>query len=177
MLRNIWRNSFLVVIMTSLVGCGFHLRGADHYGELPFHTAVITTSPGVSHEVKTALALQLHQSGIQILDTQAADVQIVLMATKITSTSTSSGLGDRTSELLKFTQAFKVTDLVTGKLIVGGDSVVYRDRKINISDALASNSELQSIRKSMSQKIARQIVERIHRALAYEQTDKAVVGQ
>ena len=178
MLKRIWVNSFLIVIMVSLMGCGFHLRGAGLSGSLPFQTAQIEVNGAVTKDVQMALKLQLLQSGVEVLESQSAEVQIQLMSTQIKATRTSSRLGDATSELMKLTQPFKVTNLTTGKMIVSGESVVYRDRKINITDALASNSELRSIQKSMSEQVASQIVERVRRAMiANTQVTQPVVNK
>jgi len=164
MLRNIWRNSFLAVIMTSLVGCGFHLRGAGSNGALPFKTVQLEMSSGVRNEIQVSLKRQLNQSLVTIVDGESADVQISLMPTQFKSTGTSSKLGDTTSELLVMNQQFKALNLTTGKIIEEGKSTVYRDRQINTSAALASNSELRSILKSMSEEVANQILDRIRRA-------------
>ena len=178
MLKKIGLNSIIVLVLVSLVGCGFHLRGAGLSGSLPFQTAQIETNGTVTKNVQKALKLQLLQSGVEVLESQSAEIQIQLMSTKSNSTSTSSRLGDTTSELIKVTQPYKVTNLTTGKIIVSGESVVYHDSKINITDALASNRELRSIQKAMSEKVASQIIERIRRAmLAKTQVTQSVVNK
>ena len=179
MLKKIGLNSFLALLVASLVGCGFHLRGIDSNGVLPFQTAQLEMAGGVREDIQMAMQRQLNQASVKILDSQAAEVQIQLMPTQYKSSRTSSRLGDATSELIKMTQRFTVINLDSGEKVVSGESTVYRDRQINTSVALSSNSELRSIQKSMSEEIARQILDRIRRAslVSTESQSNAVSNQ
>lgn len=152
--------------MTQLSACGFHLRGMESTGALTFKSAQIEVTEGVMSDIEGALERQLTYAGVTLLDNQTADIQINLLATSYSaSRTTTSGLGDTTSELLKMTQSFKVVDLVTGQNIVADSSSVYRDRQINTEAVLSSDSELRSIKKTMTEDLARQILDRIRRAM------------
>ena len=164
--QTIARTGLIVLMIAILAGCGFHLRGLDSNGALAFQTAQIESANGVRPEVQLALQRQMRQANVTVLDSQAAEVQIQLSATQFESSRTSARLGDATSELIRMTQPFKAIDLTSGQEITSGKSSVYRDRQINTAVALASDSELRSIQKSMSEEIARQIVDRVRRTMS-----------
>jgi len=156
-------------MFTQLSGCGFHLRGFDSKGLLTFNSAQLQIEPGVRADIERAVTQQLTRSGVILLKDLTAEVQIQLLPTQYKATRTSSsGLGDATSELVKMTQGFKVTDLTSGAVILSDTSTVYRDRQINTDTALASESELRTIQKSMSAELARQVLDRIRRAMPLE---------
>jgi len=166
MLKKLGFYSLLLLLVTQLSACGFHLRGMDSVGALTFKSAQLQVGKSVMPGIESALQRQLNYSGVTLLDNQTAEVQIQLLATNYTaSRTTTSGLGDTTSELLKMTQSFKVIDLVTGQNIVSDSSSVYRDRQINTAAVLSSDSELRSIKKNMAEDLARQILDRIRRAM------------
>jgi len=166
MLKKLGFYSLLFLLVTQLSACGFHLRGMDSAGALTFKSAQIQVGKGVMPGIESALQRQLKYSGVTLLDNQTAEVQIQLLATNYSaSRTTTSGLGDTTSELLKMTQSFKVVDLVTGQNIVSDSSSVYRDRQINTAAVLSSDSELRSIKKNMTEDLARQILDRVRRAM------------
>ncbi|WEJ62247.1 LPS-assembly lipoprotein LptE [Thiomicrorhabdus lithotrophica] len=166
MLKKLGLYSLLFLLVAQLSACGFHLRGMGSVGALTFKSAQIEVSAGVMPDIEAALERQLKYSGVELLDNQTAEVQIKLLATNYTASRTStSGLGDTTSELLKMTQSFKVIDLVTGQNIVSDSSSVYRDRQINTAAVLSSDSELRSIKKTMTEDLARQILDRVRRAM------------
>ena len=62
-------------------------------------------------------------------------------------------------------QAFEVEEVATEAMLLTAEVSSYRDQQIDNNALLASSRELQDIQKQMSQEIARQIVDRINRAL------------
>ncbi|BCN94021.1 hypothetical protein THMIRHAM_18060 [Thiomicrorhabdus immobilis] len=157
--------ALLAVMLLQLSGCGFHLRGLGSTGALPFKSAQIQADSNVREELVLALKRQLNSVQVEVLDNQTAEVQILLMPTQYQASRTSTRLGDATSQLLKMTQSFQVINLTSGEKIISGSSEVYRDRQINTAVALASDNELRTIQKSMSEELARQILDRVARAL------------
>jgi LPS-assembly lipoprotein len=169
MLKSLGFYTFLMMLFTQLAGCGFHLRGLDSTGALTFKSAQLEMGSGVKAEFEKALVRQLSSSGVTLLQDQSAEVQIQLPATQYESTRTSSsGLGDATSELLKMTQPFTAVDLLSGKTIASDSSSVYRDRQINTASVLSSDSELRSIQQAMSEELARKVIDRIRRSMQAE---------
>ncbi|WP_029408157.1 LPS assembly lipoprotein LptE [Thiomicrorhabdus sp. Milos-T2] len=160
--------SGLGLLILQLSGCGFHLRGLESTGALPFKSVQIQASNNVRDDLVTALKRQLKNSQVAVLEDQTAEVQIQLNPTGYKATTTSTSSGDTTSQLLKMSQSFQVIDLQSGEKMLSATSEVYRDRTIIINAVLASDSELRSIQKSMSSELARQVLNRIRIAVKVE---------
>lgn len=157
--------SGLALLMLQLSGCGFHLRGLESTGALPLKSVQIQAQNNVRQDLVAALKRQLNYAKVTVLENQTAEVQIQLNPTNYKATSTSTRLGDTASQMLKMSQTFQVIDLQSGEKMLSATSEVYRDRQINTAAALASDNELRSIQKSMSEDLARQVLTRIRMAL------------
>lgn len=157
----------LVLVAGLLTGCGFHLRGLDSVGQTQFKRVQLNNFAVVSSEVKKGMRHQLKLSGVQIVDSIAdAEVQITLQATQFKVSRTAfSDQGDATAEMLKMSQVFSAVRVSTEQEIVSGSVQTYRDRQIETSALLAADSELKSIKQDMASVLARQILDRVNRAL------------
>jgi len=188
MLRKFGLLSLIALLVSQLSACGFHLRGTGSTGVLPFASVHIQQDAGVNQTLSMALQRQFSQSGVTVVggvddvadkvsDKAVAQVQLQLTKTGYTASQTSaSGLGDSASEVIKMSQTFKLMDMSSEKTLSSGTVTAYRDRQINNSASLASDSELRSIQKSMSQQLARQIMDRIQRTLAANNTQNNPVN-
>jgi len=169
MVRKRWMWTGMVFLMASLLlsGCGFHLRGYDTVGEVHFKTVLLKFSPNVRGEVKLALRKQLELSGVMVVSSEKeAEVLIQLNPTlyKVSRTAFS-GQGDATAELLSMSQSFTATWTLTGNPLVSGSVETYRDRQIDTAALLAAEQELIGMRESMAGDLARQMMDRINRAV------------
>jgi LPS-assembly lipoprotein len=155
------------VLFSSLSGCGFQLRGMDSLGQLQFKTVFVQNELQARVEVQQALRKQLALSGVQKLDSEhEAEVIIRLQPTGYHVSRTAySGQGDATAELLKMSLSFTAIWGLTGNVLVTGTTEVYRDRQIETAALLASEQELVDMRQSMAEALARQMMDRINRAV------------
>lgn len=169
MVRQRWMWAGILGLTASLLlsGCGFHLRGYDTVGEVQFKTVQLQSSPSVRLEVKLALRKQLELSGVNIVSSEKeAEVLIQLSPTHYKVSRTAfSGQGDATAELLSMSQSFTATWALTGNPLVSGSVETYRDRQIDTAALLASEQELIGMRESMAGDLARQMMDRINRAV------------
>ena len=157
----------MAVMLTSLSGCGFHLRGLDSVGDMQFKTVKLQVLPGVRPEVQQAMRSQLAQSGVQLVDSlAAAELQIILQPTvyKVNRTAYS-GLGDTTAEFLRMEQSFSAITVATDEPVVASRVQTYRDRQIDTGALLAANRELGSIHREMAEDLVMKIMDRINRAM------------
>lgn len=159
---------FLTLFTTLFItGCGFHLRGMDSLGQLQFKTVFVQNESQARLEVQQALRKQLDLSGVQRVDSaQQAEVVIRLQPTHYQVSRTAfSGQGDATAELLKMSQSFTAIWGLTGNILVTGAVETYRDRQIETAALLASEQEVIGMRQSMAEALARQMMDRINRAV------------
>ncbi len=155
------------VLLSSVSGCGFHLRGMGSLGPLQFKTVLIENESQARIEIQQALRRQLALSGVQRVDSaQQAEVIIRLQPTHYHVSRTAySGQGDATAELLKMSQSFTAVWGLTGNDLVTGTVETYRDRQIETAALLASEQEVIDMRQSMAEALARQMMDRINRAV------------
>ncbi|MDG6774763.1 LPS assembly lipoprotein LptE [Thiomicrorhabdus sp. ZW0627] len=153
--------------VTLLSGCGFHLRGYGTAGEVQFKSVKLSGLESVQPDVADALKQQLKSSGVTIADSLAgAELEVRLATTYSHQSRTSyTGTGDVSSLLLTLKQAFEVEEVATEVMLLNAEVSSYRDHQIDNNALLASNRELEDIRRQMAQEVARQIVDRINRAL------------
>ncbi|WP_373019510.1 LPS assembly lipoprotein LptE [Thiomicrorhabdus sp.] len=159
---------FLVLFVATLLsGCGFHLRGYGTAGEAQFKSVKLSGLELVQNDVEDALKQQLKSSGVIISSSLVgAELEVRLSKTYVHQSKTSyTGTGDVSSVLLTMKQAFEVEEVATEAMLLTAEVSSYRDQQIDNNALLASSRELQDIQKQMSQEIARQIVDRINRAL------------
>lgn len=154
-----------------LSGCGFHLRGYGTPQEALFKTVKLSGLEGVTQEVQLALRDQFEARGVVIMPSLVdAELDIKLQRTYTHSSKTSyTGSGDVASVLLTLKQSFMVEEVATEKLLLSGETVAYRDHKIDNIALLASNRELQEIKQQMANEVVSQLVERINRRLQASQ--------
>lgn len=165
---NTWKkiafSSLFVALVVQLSACGFHLRGTGDVGAIAFSSVELEVQPGVNQDVYRSLKRQIQAQKMTLLDS-AADIRIKLEATGYkTSTTSRSGLGEVASQLIKMTQGFTAVDLKTKKVMTSGTVTVMRDRQVNTSEIVASDTELRSIKKMMTEDLARQVLQRVIRA-------------
>jgi len=156
------------LLISLLSGCGFHLRGLNSVGESQFKTVQLNNLMAASSEIQKALRSQLKSSGIVLVDSiSEAEVQITLQATLFKASRTAySGQGDATAEMLKMTQSFSAISVSSEQPITAGSVETYRDRQIETNAMLAADNELNSIKQEMAELLARQLMDRINRALS-----------
>ena len=160
---------FLSVLVLQLTACGFQLRGSQSVGSLPFSQAQLQLSAGVNSEVADATALELQQAGVAMADNAAWVVTLMKTQTQVSQTSTN-GLGDAASELIKMTQAFSIEQKIDGKTVEGSKYLAqvsaFRDRRIDQNAMLASDLELQQLKRDMADELAQKLVYRLSRSFA-----------
>lgn len=161
--------SFMVMAMAlsvlHLAGCGFHLRGMGNVGQVTFSTVMLVNDSAMRADVRQALRAQLASSGVKVVEKlNEADIAIEFVPTayRVTRTATS-GLGDTSSELLRMDQGFSVSQ--GDALVVSGVASTYRDRQIDNAAILAANRELTNIQRQMAETLARQVIDRVNRAM------------
>jgi len=156
-----------LILTLFLSGCGFQLRGYDTVGQVHFQTVLLQNEAGVRPEVKLAIRKQLELSGVQIVASESeAEVLIRLRPTGYRVSRTAySGLGDATAELLSMSQPFTAVWVLTGNDVVSGSVETYRDRQIETDALLAAEQELIGMQQSMAENLARQMMDRINRAV------------
>lgn len=159
--------TLLLLAVLFLSGCGFHLRGLDSVGQSQFTTVQLQNIAGVRSEVLLAIRKQMALSGVTIVDSELkAEVIIMLNPTFYQVTRTAySGQGDTTGELLKMGQSFSAIWALSGEELAKGQLETFRDRQIEVSAMLASDQELTEIRQDMAEALARQLMDRINRAV------------
>jgi len=166
--QSVTKFGLVTLILTQLLsGCGFQLRGYDTVGQVHFKTALLQNEAGVRSEVKLAIRKQLELSGVKIVSSESeAEVLIRLRPTAYQVSRTAySGLGDATAELLRMSQPFTAVWGLTGNVVVTGSVETYRDRQIETDALLAAEQELKDMRQSMAENLARQMMDRINRAV------------
>lgn len=156
--------SLVLALLVQLSGCGFHLRGTGEVGAIPFSSVQLKLEPGINQDFYRSFKRQLAASGIQIIDS-GAELQISLGKTEYkTSTTSRSGLGDVSSQLIKMSQKFSVKNIKSDQPLTSGVATAMRDRQVNTSAMTASDTELRTIKKMMTEELARQVIQRITRA-------------
>lgn len=173
LLLNKWAlMSLLAFSVLQLSACGFHLKGTGELG-VTMQEVRLQSNPSTHQILYQTVQRTFQRAGMQQDNTQAAYV-VSLGATqyKASRTSTSS-IGEVTSQLLKMSQRFEVTDNATGKSLMIDTLTVLRDRQINTADILASENELRDIQQSMREDLAVQIMQRVERLLINQQGKNA----
>lgn len=167
-----WKKSvaWLMLMLFSaslLTGCGFHLRGYGTPQQAQFKTIKLSGLEAVSPDIKRALTQQLKASGATIVPSLAgAEVELKLQRTYSHRSKTSyTGTGDVASVLITLKQSFAAHQVATEQLLLEDEAVAYRDHQIDNSALLASNRELQEIKRQMANEVVRQIVDQINRRL------------
>lgn len=155
----------MVLFLSLLTGCGFHLKGLGQNAVATFSSIKIINDNIINADIKRYLHKQLIGSGVVIATNIVdAEITITFQPTQITSSVTSrTGQGEASSELIKMSQHFTIINVNTEQQILQTTVVSYRDRDINIGALQASARELTSIKKQMSADIATQILTRINK--------------
>lgn len=167
---------FLVVLLSVelLSGCGFHLRGYGSDGAAQFQSVKLDGLNQVDPLLQQALQQQLESGGVRLSESlAAAQLWVQLGRTDWRQTQTGYTGGDVASILLTLKQAFKAQDVASETWVVDAQASTYRDHTIDVNARLASDRELQDIREQMSDEVARQIIDRINRALAQQRLQSA----
>jgi LPS-assembly lipoprotein len=159
--------ALLLVTLVQLSGCGFHLRGYATAGEAQFKSIKIDGLEQVQADVAEALTRQLNSSQVEVVRTLGqAELALRLSPTHSGRTRTAyTGSGDVSSVLLTIKQPFEVVEVASETQLLNTEAIAYRDQQIDTGALLASNRELRDIQQQMGEEIARQIVDRINRAL------------
>ena len=165
--NRIWWGCLALFVMSFVSGCGFHLRGYDSVGQVSFKTVFLQNELQTRPELQRAIRNQLGLSGVSIVNSESlAEVVLQLQPTAYSVSRTAfSGQGDATAELLKMSQSFKAIWVLTGNELVAGTVDTYRDRQIEVGALLTSEQELEGMRQSMAEDLARQMMDRINRAV------------
>ncbi len=150
-----------------LSSCGFHLKGTGEDLQASYKTVRLLDAQLLNRDVYHALKQQFNSMDVKIVDNMAgAELSIQFEKTQFkTSTTGRTGSGDVASELLKMSQFFRVSRVVTEQMVVQTTVTSFRDRSINSGLLQASSRELQSIKQQMSVDIALKIVSRINYAM------------
>ena len=150
--------------MLQLTACGFHLKGTGEKGVYAFKSIQVIENNATHRELVVNLKRQLTASNVDLVVSSQYIPELVLELdqTRLKSSTTStSGLGAETSELLTMSQAYVVTDSRSNKVVAQATAKVWRDRLINNAARLASESELRQIRAQMRADLAQQILQRL----------------
>ena len=153
------RAGIVIGLFLTLAACGFHLRGLDQNGQirpLAFSTLKIEATEAVDGRLLQQIKQQLVASEAQ------AQAVLKLSATQFQRITTAKdGDGDVTAELLKLQQPFALIAVASGKAVVQGAAVSYRDRSIDPDALLAAERELASQKTLMRQEVVQQILQRL----------------
>jgi len=154
----------LVVVLglaIQLAACGFHLRGTGDVGQLAIKSVDIQPSSTTEQDLYRTLKRRFSAAGVE---TDVTNAQVIVeLGTTVykTSRTSTSGLGDVTSQLLRMSQNYVVIDAVSGEKLVTATAQSLRDRRIKSTDILAAESELRGIKQIMRDEIAKQILRTI----------------
>ncbi|MDR9499647.1 MAG: hypothetical protein RI556_10770 [Hydrogenovibrio sp.] len=160
---SVWPSLALLLATMLLSGCGFQLKGVGT-AEVTFQTAYLQDD-GARSDIRRALRTMLRASDVTLVESLAdAEVMIRLGPTQYKATRTSlSGRGDTGSELITMTQPFASERVATERLLVEGEAISYRDRRIETGGLAAAAQELESLRTQMANELAMQILDRVQR--------------
>ncbi|WP_168188952.1 hypothetical protein [Thiomicrorhabdus sediminis] len=167
---NRWLSAALAaLLLTQISACGFQLRGSQAIGAMPFAQAQLELAPGVNALIADATASQLEQAGVELVQESAWVITLTATQVQVSQTSTN-GLGDAASELIKMTQGYRVTQK-TGSTdqppaIKQAAVSASRDRRIDQNAMLAGDAELQQIKLDMADELAQKLVYRLSRSFA-----------
>ncbi len=155
----------LLLSVSLLSGCGFHLKGMGNSAQATYKTVRLIDLNKVNPNIRRALNQQFDGMGVKVVDNLAdADVAITFQATRFNRISTGiNGQGDISSELLKMNQPMVVDDVKSGKKLLAVTVTSFRDRNVNNRQLQASARELKSIQKQMAVDIALQVIDRANR--------------
>lgn len=160
--------SLIALFLTQLLsGCGFHLRGYGAAEQAQFQSVKLTSIERVHGEIREALVQQLKGSGVRLSDSlREAELDIRFEPTVYKQSRTAyTGSGDAASLLLTMTQRFTVNRVADERQLLAAEVRSVRDHQVDNAALLASNREMQDIRRQMAQDVARQVIQRINRAL------------
>ncbi len=105
-----------LLLVLTLSGCGFQLRGYGNQQTLPFHTLYIDANPPYTHFNK-ALRQALIAVGVDVRLSPPAPITLHILSQNFTRTMTSLGnAGQTTTYLLSFTILFQLSDSAHHKL-------------------------------------------------------------
>lgn len=156
----------LVLSMTLLTACGFHLRGI-----MPLPTAfnqVAIVNHQVDHHLQMELEKRLHQHHIQVIENPAlAHYLIILEKEKLSEqlTNVAASTAPRQYQLVYQVQ-FQLLDK-GGKPLVPLQTITTQlEAIINNNRILGSNFEAHTIENDLKQHAAQQIVDRISARLS-----------
>ncbi|GAB6034001.1 LPS-assembly lipoprotein LptE [Galenea microaerophila] len=160
------RAGIVIGLFLTLAACGFHLRGLDQNGQirpLAFSTLKIEATEAVDGRLLQQFKQRLVAQGVQLVASEAqAQAVLKLSATQFQRITTAKdGNGDVTAELLKLQQPFALIAVASGKTVVQGAAVSYRDRSIDPNALLAAERELASQKTLMRQEVVQQILQRL----------------
>lgn len=165
MLTKLLKLSAGFVVALSLTACGFHLKG-EGQGSLAVMQQIQLEPNSSTHAALYQTVMRTFKAAGMDADLANDAYTVTLGATQYKASRTSSSaIGEVTSQLLKMSQRFEIIDNTTGKSLLIATPSVIRDRQINTSDILASENELRDIQQSMRVDLARQIQQRVERFL------------
>ena len=156
------RNLLLAVIVLTIAGCGFHLRGQATY---PFSSIFVSApvSPPLSLELTRALAAA---SDAKVVDS-AASADVVLEVPSVVDDkevlSLSSGGSVREYQLIKRVQ-FRLRDKQGVDWMPSGEIVIRRSYTFNETQVLARDLQEARLLREMQTDAVQQIVRRLQSA-------------
>jgi LPS-assembly lipoprotein len=153
------RKLTLVVMLTVLAGCGFHLRGAR---SLPYET-IYVAAPDHS-ELGAALKRSIRAGGsTRVVDTpQEAQAQLSIVSESREKSILSLNAAGRVREFqLRYRFAFKVHDGKGRDFLPQNEILLTRDYTFNDSVVLAKEQEEALLYRDMQNDLVQQIMRRI----------------
>ncbi len=157
MTRSIWTLLAGMLLLASLSGCGFHLRGQ---AQLPFSSAFVDAhaNSGLGKALRDALALENkladkpENAGIRVQIAEESRARSILAL---------SGGGKVREYRLTLRYLLAVYDAKGGELIAPSEMVQVRDYSYSDSEILAKTVEEATLYRSMEQNALQQIMRRL----------------
>lgn len=159
------RAMLLLLSLSLLSGCGFHLKGAGTQTALNLTQLSVQFAPNVLPQLRQELVEQLRQNGVSIVEVSAlaqefAEPTLVIensqMQVRRTATSY---LGDTTAESMQWRQLYRMQGAQS--TLFSAEASVVRDRQLQPEAMLAAEQEREGIVQNMAVQVAQQIMRRL----------------
>jgi len=154
------RSLLVALVIVTLTGCGFHLRGAQPLPEAMARTQVV--APGGS-ALRYELEAQLRGAGGEVVDAAGGESAVLTlhgekMRSRILSLDT---LGRAREYALTLSVAYSLIAADGTVLVPTQNALVERDWRVDPDSVLAQAGEREVIEREMRQAAAQQILRRL----------------
>jgi len=157
----------------SLSGCGFHLKGMNQSLDTNYQTVKLEQAHLADVLVQASVRRQFEAMDVRLVNSLAdADLVLSFSETQFTTSITGrTGQGDVSSQLLKMSQPFEVTNVATDKVVLRATVISFRDHVVNTGLLQASTRELRMIKRQMSADIALKMLTQINFSMSPKKTE------